>query len=97
MPIVSDVPAHLNVKDTIVFGLGADQLVRLMAGSSLEYGVCDPGQRTATRATRHDRWPADRHWSRLYCMVAFSDRIVAVGAQASALRSQPPSSAQVLG
>ena len=41
MPIVYEVPTHLNVKDTIVFGLGAHQLVRLAAACSLAYLVWD--------------------------------------------------------
>jgi hypothetical protein len=41
MPIVCEVPTHLNVSDTIVFGLGAHQLVRLAAGSSVAYLVWD--------------------------------------------------------
>ena len=41
MPIVYEVPTHLNVTDTIVFGLGAHQLVRLAAGGSLGYLVWD--------------------------------------------------------
>jgi len=41
MPIVYEVPTHLNVSDTIVFGLGAHQLVRLAAGGSLAYLVWD--------------------------------------------------------
>jgi hypothetical protein len=41
MPIVYEVPTHLNVSDTIVFGLGAHQLVRIAAGGSLGYLVWD--------------------------------------------------------
>ena len=41
MPIVYEVPTHLNVSDTIVFGLRAHQLVRLAAGGSLAYLVWD--------------------------------------------------------
>src|ERR671936_891109 len=41
MPIMYEVPTHLNVSDTIVFGLGAHQLVRLAAGGSLGYLVWD--------------------------------------------------------
>ena len=41
MPIIYEVPTHLNVSDTIVFGLGAHQLVRLAAGCSLGYLVWD--------------------------------------------------------
>jgi hypothetical protein len=41
MPIVYEVPTHLNVSDTIVFGLGAHQLVRLAAGMSLGFLVWD--------------------------------------------------------
>ena len=41
MPIVYEVPTHLNVIDTIVFGLGAHQLVRIAAGGSLGYLVWD--------------------------------------------------------
>ena len=41
MPIVYEVPTHLNVSDTIVFGLGAHQLVRVAAGGSLAYLIWD--------------------------------------------------------
>lgn len=41
MPIVYEVPTHLNVSDTIVFGLGAHQLVRLASGISFGYLVWD--------------------------------------------------------
>jgi hypothetical protein len=41
MPIVYEVPTHLNVSDTILFGLGAHQLVRVVAGGSLAYGLWD--------------------------------------------------------
>jgi hypothetical protein len=41
VPIVYEVPTHLNVSDAIVFGLGAHQLVRLVAGMSLGYLVWD--------------------------------------------------------
>jgi hypothetical protein len=41
MPIIYEVPTHLNVSDTIVFGLGAHQLVRVAAGGSLGYLVWD--------------------------------------------------------
>lgn len=41
MPIIYEVPTHLNVSDTIVFGLGAHQLVRLAAGGSVGYLVWD--------------------------------------------------------
>jgi hypothetical protein len=41
VPIVYEVPTHLNVEDTIVFGLGAHQLVRLAAAGSLAYLVWD--------------------------------------------------------
>jgi hypothetical protein len=41
MPIVYEVPTHLNVSDTIVFGLDAHQLVRLAAEGSLGYLVWD--------------------------------------------------------
>src|SRR5438477_246598 len=52
MPIVCEVPTHLNVSDTIVFGLGAHQLVRLAAGSSVAYLVWD--QATALDVTGAD-------------------------------------------
>jgi len=41
MPIVYEVPTHLNVSDTIVFGLGAHQLVRFATSGSLAYLVWD--------------------------------------------------------
>src|SRR6266545_6177257 len=41
MPIVYEVPTHLNVEDAILFGLGAHQLVRLAAAGSVAYGVWD--------------------------------------------------------
>ena len=41
MPIVYEIPTHLNVKDTILFGLGAHQLVRLAGAGSLAYLVWD--------------------------------------------------------
>jgi hypothetical protein len=41
VPIVYEVPTHLNVEDTIDFGLGAHQLVRLAAAGSLAYLVWD--------------------------------------------------------
>ena len=41
MPIVYEVPTHLNVNDTILFGLSTHQLVRLAAAGSLAYGVWD--------------------------------------------------------
>ncbi len=55
MPIVYEVPTHLNVSDNIVFGLGAHQLVRLAAGVSLAYAVWDqasalPAELRATMA-----------------------------------------------
>ena len=47
MPIVYEVPTHLNVSDTIVFGLGAHQLVRVAAGGSLAYLVWDQASAVA--------------------------------------------------
>ena len=41
MPIVCEVPTHLTVKDTLVFGLAAHQLVRLAAAGSLAYLIWD--------------------------------------------------------
>jgi hypothetical protein len=41
MPIVYEVPTHLNVDDTVVFGLTAAQLVRFSAAGSLAYGIWD--------------------------------------------------------
>jgi hypothetical protein len=41
VPIVYEVPTHLNVEDTIVFGRTAAQLARFAAAGSLAYGVWD--------------------------------------------------------
>jgi hypothetical protein len=41
MPLIYEVPTHLNVKDEIVFGLGVHQLVRLAAGAAAAYSVWD--------------------------------------------------------
>ena len=41
MPRVYELPTHLQVEDVLIAGLSARQLVRLMIGASLAYGVWD--------------------------------------------------------
>ena len=41
MPRVYELPTHLQVEDTLIAGLTARQLVRLMLGASLAYGLWD--------------------------------------------------------
>src|SRR5438128_9596371 len=41
MARVYELPTHLQVEDQLIAGLTARQLVRLMIGSSLSYGVWD--------------------------------------------------------
>ncbi len=41
MPRIYELPTHLQVEDVLMAGLTARQLVRLMIGSSLSYGVWD--------------------------------------------------------
>ena len=41
MPRVYELPTHLHVEDTLILGLTARQLVRLMLGASLAYGLWD--------------------------------------------------------
>jgi hypothetical protein len=41
MPRIYELPTHLQVEDVLLAGLTARQLVRLMIGSSLGYGVWD--------------------------------------------------------
>ena len=41
MPRVYELPTHLQVEDQLIAGLTARQLVRLMIGASLAYGVWD--------------------------------------------------------
>ena len=41
MPRVYELPTHLQVEDTLLAGLTARQLVRLMLGASLAYGLWD--------------------------------------------------------
>jgi len=41
MPRIIEVPTHLNVEDTLLFGLTARQILRLVALLSLAYGVWD--------------------------------------------------------
>jgi hypothetical protein len=41
MPRVYELPTHLEVEDTLIAGLTARQLVRLMLGASLAYGLWD--------------------------------------------------------
>ena|SRR5579859_2202342 len=41
MPPVYELPTHLQVEDVLIAGLTARQLVRLMIGASLGYGVWD--------------------------------------------------------
>src|SRR5206468_7816867 len=39
MPRVYELPTHLHVEDVLIAGLTARQLVRLMVGASLAYGL----------------------------------------------------------
>jgi hypothetical protein len=41
MPHIYEVPTHLQVEDVLIAGLTAHQLVRLMVGASLAYGLWD--------------------------------------------------------
>src|SRR3981081_4260671 len=41
MPRVYELPTHLQVEDVLIAGLTARQLVRLMVGASLSYGLWD--------------------------------------------------------
>jgi hypothetical protein len=41
MPRIYELPTHLQVEDVLIAGLTARQLIRLMIGSSLSYGVWD--------------------------------------------------------
>src|SRR5438270_13339479 len=41
MPRVYELPSHLQVEDVLIAGLTARQLVRLMVGASLAYGLWD--------------------------------------------------------
>ena len=41
MPRVYELPTHLQVEDVFIAGLTARQLVRLMVGASLAYGLWD--------------------------------------------------------
>jgi hypothetical protein len=41
MPRIYELPTHLQVEDVLIAGLTVRQLVRLMIGSSLSYGVWD--------------------------------------------------------
>jgi hypothetical protein len=41
MPRVYELPTHLQVEDTLILGLTARELVRLMLGASLAYGLWD--------------------------------------------------------
>jgi hypothetical protein len=41
MPRIYELPTHLQVEDVLIAGLTARQLVRLMIGSSVSYGVWD--------------------------------------------------------
>ena len=41
MPRVYELPTHLQVEDVLIAGLTARQLVRLMVGASLAYGLWD--------------------------------------------------------
>src|SRR5215831_13831362 len=41
MPRIIEVPTHLNVEDTLLFGLTARQILRLVALLSVAYGVWD--------------------------------------------------------
>ena len=39
MPRVYELPTHLDVQDTLLFGLTARQLVRLAVGASIAYAI----------------------------------------------------------
>jgi hypothetical protein len=41
MTLVHEVPTHLNVEDTLIFGLTPRQLLRIAIGASLAYAVWD--------------------------------------------------------
>ena len=41
MPRVYELPTHLQVEDQLIAGLTARQLLRLVIGGSLAYGVWD--------------------------------------------------------
>src|SRR5262245_58409558 len=41
MPRVYELPTHLDVQDTLIFGLTARQLVRLAIGASIAYAFWD--------------------------------------------------------
>jgi len=41
MPRVHELPTHLQVEDVLLAGLTARQLLRLMIGASLAYGLWD--------------------------------------------------------
>jgi hypothetical protein len=41
MPRIYELPTHLQVEDVLIAGLTARQLLRLMVGASLAYGVWD--------------------------------------------------------
>src|SRR5918911_961465 len=41
MPRVYELPTHLQVEDTLLLGLSARQLLRLLIGASLAYGFWD--------------------------------------------------------
>jgi PrgI family protein len=41
MTLVHEVPTHLNVEDTLIFGLTPRQLLRISIGASLAYAVWD--------------------------------------------------------
>jgi len=41
MALIYEVPTHLNVEDTLIFGLTPRQLLRISVGASLAYGVWD--------------------------------------------------------
>jgi hypothetical protein len=41
MALIYEVPTHLNVEDTLIFGLTPRQLLRISVGASLAYAVWD--------------------------------------------------------
>lgn len=43
MTLVHEVPTHLNVEDTLIFGLTPRQLVRVSIGATLAYAAWDQG------------------------------------------------------
>ncbi len=66
MPRVYELPTHLGVEDQLVAGLTARQLLRLVIGASLAYGVWDqvPGCRRRSGWQSPQFWPSSAFCSR---------------------------------